>query len=309
MIDDRLRVLVRQHAETSRLLGVDFVPAYRVGSGSESPSAVASRSRTTRAIEQDATDDDAGAGPESAKVRGDSSASSDEIDDDSNAALFPSPGPTPGMVPADRAEAQAALDALRAKYEKDAPHRTFVTKFKNIVFGEGDPKARIMFIGEAPGEEEDKTGRPFVGRAGQLLDKMIVAMGLKREDVYIANVLKTRPIDNATPTNDEIAACKPYLLEQVAIISPIAIVSLGKPAAQCLLNSTESMSAMRGTWRQILLLDGRKVPVMPTFHPAFLLRSYTPDNRAKVWSDLQKVMERVGIAKGGKQEASDEGPA
>lgn len=194
-----------------------------------------------------------------------------------------------------RAAAEAALLALRARYEKDAPHRTFVTNFKNIVWGEGDPCAKLMFVGEAPGEEEDKLGRPFVGRSGQLLENMIKAMGLSREKVYIANVLKTRPIDNATPTTEEIEACKPYLLEQIAIIAPEAIVTLGKPAAQCLLNTTEAMSAMRGTWRQVVVPGGRAVPVMPTFHPAYLLRAYTPENRAKVWSDLQKAMEKIGM--------------
>lgn len=190
---------------------------------------------------------------------------------------------------------QKRLDALRARYEQDAPHKAFENHSHNIVFGEGDPLASIMFIGEAPGEEEDRTGRPFVGRAGQLLDKMIVAMGLARADVYICNVLKTRPPNNATPTIQEAAACEPYLLEQVSIVLPLAIVTLGKSAAQCVLHTTETMTAMRGSWRELVLPDGTGIPVMPTYHPAFLLRSYTPENRQKVWSDLKKVLERVGI--------------
>lgn len=196
---------------------------------------------------------------------------------------------------------QAALDALRARYEADAPHRQFVTAHNTIVFGEGDPLARLMFIGEAPGAEEDKTGRPFVGRAGQLLEKMMNAMGLQREQVYIANVLKTRPPDNATPTTDEIRICAPYLYQQVAIIEPEVIVTLGLPATRAMLNTVEPMSRLRGRWaafRAPAPCD-RDLAVMPTYHPAFLLRSYTAENRAKVWSDLQLVMERLGM-KGGK---------
>lgn len=262
MPDAHLRKLVRQHAHTSRLLGVDFVPSFRVGAASP----------VAEAPSDDSASDDAPVSITSAP----------------EASTTPPPA-----LDGSRAAAQSALDALRARYEKDAPHRTFVTNFKNIVWGEGDPCAQLMFVGEAPGEEEDKQGRPFVGRSGQLLDNMIKAMGLSRETVYIANVLKTRPIDNATPTTEEIEACKPYLLEQIAIIAPQVIVTLGKPAAQCLLNSTEAMSAMRGTWRQVIVPGGRAVPVMPTFHPAYLLRAYTPENRAKVWSDLQKAMERL----------------
>ncbi len=207
-----------------------------------------------------------------------------------------------------RERAQQQLDDLLARYERDAPHKNFVTDHHNIVFGEGDPCARLMFVGEAPGAEEDRVGRPFVGRSGQLLDKMINAMGLSRERVYIANVLKTRPPDNATPTSDECALCAPYLYEQIMIIRPEAIVTLGLPASRTLLNSTESMMRLRGQWHRFqppaALLTGPSgkgldsewsVPLMPTYHPAFILRSYTPENRAKVWSDLQQVMDRLGL--------------
>jgi DNA polymerase len=154
-----------------------------------------------------------------------------------------------------------------------------------------------MFVGEAPGAEEDKTGRPFVGRAGQLLNKMITAMGLAREQVYIANVLKTRPPDNATPTNDEIRLCAPYLYQQIAIIRPEAIVSLGLPATKALLETMDSMSRLRGRWAAFHPPGCEThIPVMPTYHPAFLLRSYTDENRAKVWSDLRQVMDRLGLA-------------
>lgn len=194
----------------------------------------------------------------------------------------------------DRKKAQRLLDELRERYEHEAPHKNFVTDHTNIVFGEGDPCARLMFIGEAPGAEEDRTGRPFVGPAGQLLDKMIVAMGLKREDVYIANVLKTRPPNNATPTIEESRLCAPFLYEQIRIIDPIAIVTLGLPATRLILNSTGAMGRLRGKWGEFKGPGGQLVPVMPTYHPAYLLRSYTPENRGKVWSDLKLAMERIG---------------
>lgn len=189
---------------------------------------------------------------------------------------------------------QAALDDLKARHDRDCPHCTNTTYHTQTVFGEGSPDAQLMFIGEAPGAEEDKTGRPFVGRAGQLLEKMINAMGLAREDVYIANVLKSRPPDNATPTLTEVSKCAPYLTEQIRIIRPAAIVALGAPSAKFLLQTSEGISRLRGQWHNCLFGD-LEVPVMPTFHPAFLLRQYTPENRNKVWSDLQLVMDRLGL--------------
>lgn len=206
----------------------------------------------------------------------------------------------PRVMNPKQAESQSKLDALRRKYESDAPHAKFVTDHHSIVFGDGDPCARLMIIGEAPGAEEDKVGLPFVGRAGQLLEKMLGAMGLKRGDVYITNVLKTRPPNNATPTSDEAAACAPYLFEQIRIIGPECILSLGLPATRLLLNTADSMSRLRGQWWEYAdpRTIGYQVPVMPTYHPAFLLRSYTRENREKVWADLKMVMERLGIGKG-----------
>jgi len=189
-----------------------------------------------------------------------------------------------------RSAKAAALEALRQRHDRECPHCTQATYHSRTVFGEGDPDARLMFVGEAPGAEEDRTGRPFVGRAGQLLDKMIQAMGLAREQVYIANVLKSRPPNNATPTAEEAAKCGPYLLEQIRIIEPEVIVTLGRPAAQLLLETKEPMGRLRGVWREY---EG--VPVMPTFHPAFLLRQGARENREKVWSDLQQVMARLGL--------------
>lgn len=191
----------------------------------------------------------------------------------------------------DTSDKQAALDALKARHDTECPHCTTATGYTQTVFGEGNPDAQLMFVGEAPGAEEDKQGRPFVGRSGQLLEKMINAMGLSREDVYIANVLKSRPPDNRTPTPQEASQCGPYLREQLRIIEPEVIVTLGRPAAQLLLETNEAMGRMRGHWYEY---EG--TPVMPTFHPAYLLRQYTPENRKKVWSDLQQAMDRLGLA-------------
>jgi DNA polymerase len=159
------------------------------------------------------------------------------------------------------------------------------------VFGEGDADAQIFFIGEGPGENEDLQGRPFVGRAGELLNKMIAGMGLKREQVFIANIVKCRPPGNRTPGPDEVAACTPYLVRQLEIVRPRVIVTLGLPATRYMLDTKLSMGQMRGQWQ-----NWRGIRVMPTYHPAYLLRSYTPENRAAVWNDLKKVMAEVGLA-------------
>ncbi|HXI89726.1 MAG TPA: uracil-DNA glycosylase [Blastocatellia bacterium] len=153
---------------------------------------------------------------------------------------------------------------------------------KTIVFGEGNPHAKLVFVGEGPGADEDASGRPFVGRAGQLLDKIIVAIGLKREDVYIANIVKCRPPGNRTPERDEVDTCEPFLLRQLACIRPEVIVALGSPAFQCLLRTREPITRARGEWR-----EWNGVKVMPTFHPAFLLRS--PEKKREVWEDMKKV--------------------
>jgi uracil-DNA glycosylase family 4 len=151
-----------------------------------------------------------------------------------------------------------------------------------IVFGVGNPRARLMFVGEAPGEEEDKKGEPFVGRAGQLLTKIIEAIGLTREQVYIANVIKCRPPGNRNPENDEVAACEPFLFRQIDVIQPKVIVPLGKFAAQCLLKTTDPITRLRG--RQF---DYRGTVLIPTFHPAYLLRN--PSAKREVWEDMKKV--------------------
>ncbi len=157
-----------------------------------------------------------------------------------------------------------------------------------IVFGVGNPLAHLMFVGEGPGAEEDLRGEPFVGRAGKKLDDMIGAIGLKRADVYIANVVKCRPPNNRDPDVDEIAACSPFLLEQIAAIRPRVIVTLGAPATRTLLQTSIGITKLRGVWQSF-----RGIPVMPTFHPAYLLRAYTKENRALVWDDLKAAKART----------------
>ena len=156
----------------------------------------------------------------------------------------------------------------------------------NVVFGVGDPGARIMFIGEGPGADEDRLGEPFVGRAGQLLNSMIRAMGLRRDEVYIANVVKCRPPRNRDPEPDEVAACLPYLARQIELIDPAVLITLGRVAARHLLGTTAPISSYRGRWQR-----WRDRDVMPTFHPAYLLRS--PSQKPKAWADLKAVLYRL----------------
>jgi len=160
---------------------------------------------------------------------------------------------------------------------------------KQIVFGVGNPKAELMFIGEAPGADEDQQGEPFVGRAGQLLNNMIKAMGLRREDVYIANIIKCRPPGNRTPERDECETCSPFLMRQIAAIKPKAIVALGAVAAKTLLAINAPMSEFRGRW-----FDFRGTKLAVTYHPAFLLRD--PRQKKETWKDLQMVMKELGLA-------------
>ncbi len=171
----------------------------------------------------------------------------------------------------------------------DGCTRCTLAKGRNsIVFGEGDPHARLMFVGEGPGKEEDSTGRPFVGQAGKLLDAMIQAMGLGREEVYIANVVKCRPPKNRDPRDDEVAACAPFLDRQIELIEPEVIVCLGKPAAHRLLGTKRALKALRGQW-----FTYKGAAVLVTYHPAYLLR--TPRDKRLVWEDLKRVMERLGL--------------
>lgn len=159
----------------------------------------------------------------------------------------------------------------------------------NIVFGVGNPNASVVFVGEGPGEDEDLQGEPFVGKAGQLLTKIISAMGLKREDVYICNVVKCRPPKNRNPEPDEITTCRPFLEKQLDAIRPKIIVALGTHAAQTLLNTTEKITALRGQfyWYR------DSIQVMPTFHPSYLLRNES--KKGEVWEDMQMVLKALGL--------------
>ncbi|CAB5084970.1 Uracil-DNA glycosylase, family 4 (EC [Olavius algarvensis associated proteobacterium Delta 3] len=159
-----------------------------------------------------------------------------------------------------------------------------------IVFGEGNPDARLVFVGEGPGYDEDKQGRPFVGAAGKLLTKIIRAMGLEREDVFICNIIKCRPPKNRNPMPDEIETCSPFLERQLAAIQPEVICALGKFAAQTLLNTQTPISRLRGRFH-----DYQGVPLMPTFHPAYLLRN--PEGKRATWEDIQQIMDRLGLKK------------
>ncbi|HEY5704307.1 MAG TPA: uracil-DNA glycosylase [Terrimicrobiaceae bacterium] len=201
--------------------------------------------------------------------------------------------PSPSVSP--RATADRSFEALRevALVCVKCPH--LARSRTQVVFGVGNPNAELMFIGEAPGADEDLQGEPFVGRAGQLLTKIIQAMGFRREDVYIANVLKCRPdmpsgsSGNRKPTPEEMRTCLPWLEKQIDLIKPRVMVALGATALEGLLGATTPVSKMRGRW-----LDFHGIPVMATYHPAYLLRNQSISEKRKVWEDMLQVLERLG---------------
>ena len=200
------------------------------------------------------------------------------------------PGPT---TPLDKAEAMAQLRA-RALVCRKCPH--LAAARRNVVFGIGDINAALMFVGEAPGADEDAQGEPFVGLAGQLLTRIIQTMGLSRQTVYIANILKCRPdtpgrsAGNRVPTEKEMETCIPYLLEQIDLIQPKVIVALGATAVKGLLHSTTGITRLRGQWQVF-----RGIPTMPTYHPAYLLRNQALAEKRRVWEDMLQVMEKLGL--------------
>lgn len=181
----------------------------------------------------------------------------------------------------------ASLEAIRADLGDCTRCKLCKTR-KNIVFGDGSPKTRVVFVGEGPGDQEDQQGLPFVGRSGQLLTQMIVAMGLSRAEVYIANVVKCRPPENRNPEPDEVATCSPFLHRQLDLIRPEVVVALGKFAAQTLLATETPISKLRGQFHSY-----RGTKLMPTFHPAYLLRN--PPAKKDAWADLQLVMKELGL--------------
>ena len=196
----------------------------------------------------------------------------------------------PALAPADR---QVRLSLL-AEQVKGCTRCVLHEARTQTVFARGSGASGLCFIGEGPGADEDEQGFPFVGAAGQLLDKMIAAMGIERDDVYVCNIVKCRPPKNRTPEPEEMSACMPYLVEQLALVEPQVIVALGKTAMQGLFGTAEGITRTRGRWR---LYQGR-VAVMPTFHPAYLLRN--PAAKREVWADLQLVLKQMGRTVPGK---------
>ena len=197
-----------------------------------------------------------------------------------------SPLPLQIIPAADRA---AALDAVRAEIGDCKRCPLAYAGRHTIVFADGDPNARLMFVGEGPGADEDATGLPFVGKAGQLLNNMITAMGLTREEVYIANIVKCRPPGNRTPEFVEATTCSQFLVKQIDIVRPQVIVALGATAATYLLGVKQSLASLRGQWHTV-----RGAKVMVTYHPAFLLRD--PRQKVEAWKDLKLVMAEMGLA-------------
>ncbi|MEM6394023.1 MAG: uracil-DNA glycosylase [Planctomycetota bacterium] len=262
MDDRRWHRVLRQHVETERLLGVEGVP---VGDRA----AVEVEASETRSAAEAAPPRESGG-------------------------MFREVRPSVVVPVGERAGALAAVEAELAADERVRALQPAGTK---LVFGEGSVEADIMFVGEAPGETEDRLGRPFVGPAGELLDKMIGAMGLARESVYIINTVQFRPPGNRTPTPEETRVCMPYAVRAMEIIRPKAIVTLGGSSTKSLLDTATGITRLRGQWQSLQRVNP-PIPLMPTFHPAFLLRSYTKENRQRVWSDLQAVMERVGLRAG-----------
>jgi DNA polymerase len=205
------------------------------------------------------------------------------------------PGETvPASAPLDPQEKATAFAALRERALACVKCAHLASSRKNVAFGVGSIDAQLMFVGEAPGADEDEQGEPFVGKAGQLLTKIIQATGLSRADVYIANILKCRPdtpgqsAGNRKPTSDEMATCIPYLHEQIDLIRPKVIVALGATAVEGLLGKTLGITKLRGTWKTY-----RGTPLMPTYHPAYLLRNQAMSEKRKVWEDMLAVMEKL----------------
>jgi uracil-DNA glycosylase len=217
----------------------------------------------------------------------------------SSAALFalsPASTPVPARAAPGLEARRQAFAELRERAMVCVKCAHLVASRKNVVFGVGDIQAQLMFVGEAPGADEDQQGEPFVGAAGQLLTKIIQAMGLSRETVYIANILKCRPdtpgqsSGNRKPTPDEMKTCIPYLHAQIDLIEPKVLVALGATAVEGLLGKTVGITRLRGHWHTY-----RNIPLMPTYHPAFLLRNQAISEKRKIWEDMLQVMERLGL--------------
>jgi uracil-DNA glycosylase family 4 len=203
---------------------------------------------------------------------------------ESQPAPRPSSSPQPERLP--ELERQRRLEVL-AEVVRPCTRCGLSAHRTQTVFARGSGSSGVCFVGEGPGADEDAQGLPFVGKAGQLLDRMIVAMGLGRDEVYVCNVVKCRPPDNRKPEPDEMAACMPYLKEQLDLVAPQVIVALGATAVQGLFGTSEGITRLRGKWKTL-----GQIPVMPTFHPAYLLRN--PAAKREVWEDLQQVLRKLG---------------
>lgn len=306
----RIQRILRQHLRTDQLLGVDAVPigqaptlmeASQPAHEVETPPATPARPTPIPAP----------------RITPQRTPMAEPVASESTINLFgedaPAPAPAPVRPPApsyaddmlpplpvyphviDQNTKIHLLHGMDVNEVRDCRKCGLCTGRTQTVFGEGDPDANLLFIGEGPGENEDLQGRPFIGKAGQKLDEMITAMGLSRKQVYIANVVKCRPPGNRAPTPAEVQACWDFLKRQIETIQPRVIVTLGGPATKQILQTDKGITAIRGIWHSFDALKpaGPSVPVMPTFHPAYLLRAYTPENRKKVWSDLQKAMKML----------------
>ena len=289
--DDAVREAIRARIEWLRILGVS---AIATGGAPGPASSDEPRARQVSSAPPPAARSAPGVASPSAPVMAPVPAAVKEAPADLLGGEPAAPAETPGpkrpaavtpMSAALAADRPAGAEGLRLIREEigDCRRCRLCEKRTQVVFGVGSPEARLMFVGEGPGADEDAQGEPFVGRAGQLLTKMIEAMGLKRSQVYIANVVKCRPPENRTPLPDEVATCSPFLFRQIAAIRPRVIVCLGTPSAQAVLGTRETITRLRGTFR-----DVGGVRVMPTFHPAYLLRN--PAAKREVWDDLRQVM-------------------
>jgi DNA polymerase len=201
---------------------------------------------------------------------------------------LPADAPVPSPAPAASEDPQAALDRMAAEVAACRRCGLAATR-QRTVFGEGRSRPRLVVVGEAPGAEEDRTGRPFVGAAGRLLTRMLAAIGLAREDVYICNLLKCRPPGNRNPRPDEVAACKPFLREQLRLLDPPLVLAVGSPAVRELLQTRRGITSLRG--RFATTPEGQRV--MPTYHPAYLLRN--PAAKREAWEDLKRVAADLGL--------------
>lgn len=217
---------------------------------------------------------------------------------------MPKSAPSPAIIPQvagsslfEEPVENDSLDRIREDITPSCTRCKLHKARKQIVFGVGNPKAQLVFVGEGPGRDEDEQGEPFVGRAGKLLTQMIEAMSLRRQDVYICNVVKCRPPENRLPEKDEIATCSPYLIRQLDVIHPKVICCLGACSAQTLLNTAQGISRFRGEW-----FEFRGAKLIATYHPAYLLRN--PAAKAEVWKDLQKVMAVLGLQAAKKSKSS-----